>query len=68
MADEDDEKTVPMLLKQAEEKLLNELTLKGFPEIQKLLTQKKQIRVTRNIMIQLLEQTQLKRIIELSRF
>lgn len=35
-ADEDDEETVPMMLKQAEDKLLNELTLKGFPEITKV--------------------------------
>jgi len=34
-ADEDDE-TVPMLLKGAEDTLLNELTLQGFPEIAKV--------------------------------
>jgi hypothetical protein len=34
-ADEDDE-TVPMLLKRAEDTLLNELTLQGFPEIAKV--------------------------------
>jgi DNA-directed RNA polymerase II subunit RPB1 len=36
LADEDDEETVPMLLKQAEERILNELTLQGFPEITKV--------------------------------
>ena len=35
-ADEDDEETVPMLLKQAEDTLLHTLTLKGFPEITKV--------------------------------
>jgi len=35
-ADEDELETVPMLLKQCEQKLLNELTLKGFPEITKV--------------------------------
>lgn len=33
---DDEEETVPMLLKDAEDKLLNELTLQGFPEIAKV--------------------------------
>lgn len=35
-ADEDDDETVPMMLKQAEDKIMNELTLKGIPEISKV--------------------------------
>jgi len=35
-ADEEDLETVPMLLKDVEDKLLNDLTLKGFPEITKV--------------------------------
>jgi len=32
----DEDETVPMILKQIEDGLLNELTLKGFPEITKV--------------------------------